>query len=466
MSGAIYMSNHQNEVDLNPRPLSIKQYLIIGSMLFALFFGAGNLIFPIHLGQLAGANWGSATLGFLCSGVLLPLLSVLAISISRAKGVFDIAKPLGPGVAIIFLVLVHATLGPLFATPRTASVNFSVGIQPFIPAHYISLAMVIFTALFFIGTFYLSYQTSSIIDSLGKILNPLFLALLFLAFLLAFLHPMGAANQQPITSAYQHQSFFNGFLQGYNTMDALAGLAFGVTVVSAVQALGKTTPSSNAKVTARAGLIAEVLVGIIYIILIWIGATSLHLFKISNDDGGTTFNQFMGHYLGITGHALLATLMTLTCITTAVGLVAAFAQDFHDHFPQLSYHQWLALNCLISFIIANVGLNMIITWSTPVLMFLYPFAIVLIILALLTPMIHHDPHIYRWTIGCTLIPAAFDMLAAFPPVISGIPVIHHLITWEQQLLPLAHEGMDWVLPAIIGGIIGWVIRCYLSVQQH
>ncbi|MCT6858021.1 MAG: branched-chain amino acid transport system II carrier protein [Apilactobacillus sp.] len=447
-----------NEIkDINTKPLSIKQYLIIGSMLFALFFGAGNLIFPIHLGQLSGANWVPATLGFLASGVLLPLLSVLAISISRAKGVYDIARPLGPVFAIIFLVLVHSTLGPLFATPRTASVNFTVGIEPFIPAPYVKIAMLIFTALFFIATFYLSYRTSSIIDNLGKILNPLFLALLFLSFLLAFMHPMGNASLQPVTEAYKQQSFFNGFLQGYNTMDALAGLAFGVTVVAAVKQLGKTTPKSNAKVTARAGLIAEALVGIIYIILIWIGATTLNLFKISNDDGGTTFNQFMGHYLGMTGHTLLATLMTLTCVTTAVGLVAAFAQDFHDHFPRLSYHQWLAINCFLSFIIANEGLTLIITWSIPVLMFLYPFAMVLIILGLCTPLIHKDKNVYLFTIIFTLIPAFFDMLAALPPVLANLSFIKALVHFEQGILPFASIGMDWVIPAFVGLLIGLII---------
>ncbi|MGL4698770.1 MAG: branched-chain amino acid transport system II carrier protein, partial [Apilactobacillus waqarii] len=271
------------------------------------------------------------------------------------------------------------------------------------------------------------------------------------------LHPMGAASAQPVTQAYQHQSFFNGFLQGYNTMDALAGLAFGVTVVSAVNQLGKTSPKSNAKVTARAGLISEALVGIIYIILIWIGATSLNLFKISTDDGGTTFNQFMGHYLGITGHALLATLMTLTCVTTAVGLVAAFAQDFHEHFPRFSYHQWLAFNCFVSFIIANEGLSLIITWSTPVLMFLYPFAIVLIILALCSPLFKKDRNVYLFTIIFTLIPAFFDMLAAFPPVISNISFIRALINAEQKILPFASIGMDWVIPAIVGAIIGLTI---------
>lgn len=140
----------ENTKDLNTKPLSIKQYLIISSLLFALFFGAGNLIFPIHLGQLAGSNWISAALGFLCTGVLLPLLSVLAISITKSNGVYDIAKPLGNKFAIIFMILVHATLGPLFATPRTATVTFSVGFQPMIPAKYSGIALLIISALFFL----------------------------------------------------------------------------------------------------------------------------------------------------------------------------------------------------------------------------------------------------------------------------------------------------------------------------
>ena len=108
--------------DLESQKLTWKQYLVVASLLFGLFFGAGNLIFPLHLGQLAGSNWGTATVGFLITGVLLPLLSVLAVAITRSEGVYDIGKPLGAGFAVVFMVLIHATIGPLFGTPRTATV--------------------------------------------------------------------------------------------------------------------------------------------------------------------------------------------------------------------------------------------------------------------------------------------------------------------------------------------------------
>lgn len=163
--------------DINKKPLSWKDYLVVASLLFGLFFGAGNLIFPIHLGQLSGANWGMATFGFLVTAVLLPLLAVLAISASHAKGVYDIGKPLGPKFALIFMVLIHLTLGPLFATPRTASISFSVGLAPVLPQKYAKISLLIFSAIFFILAFIIAYRQSTILSSIGKVLNPLFLIL-------------------------------------------------------------------------------------------------------------------------------------------------------------------------------------------------------------------------------------------------------------------------------------------------
>ena len=445
------------EQDLNTKPLSWKQYLIVASLLFGLFFGAGNLIFPIHLGQLSGANWGMATFGFLVTAVLLPLLAVLAISASHAKGVYDIGTPLGNKFALIFMVLIHLTLGPLFATPRTASISFSVGLQPVLPKSAAKSALLIFSAIFFILAFIISYEQSTILDSIGRILNPLFLLLLFSVFLLAAISPMGAAKDQSITAAYQSAPFFNGFLEGYNTMDALAGLAFGYTIVSAVRQLGKTSAKSNAKVTARAGVLATGAIGIIYIGLIWLGATTLNHFKISQE-GGTVFNQIVTYYLGDLGHALLATLVTLTCLTTAVGLIAAFAQDFHRSFNKISYHGWLTIMTIVSFITANFGLDTIISWSTPMLMFLYPIAMVLIILSISGSLFDRDSIVYFCGILFTIIPAILDMIASFPPIVSHQSWALQLKAFQLKFLPFADIGMDWVIPAIIGLVIGLILH--------
>ncbi|QNQ80879.1 branched-chain amino acid transport system II carrier protein [Lactobacillus sp. PV034] len=442
--------------DQKSRKLSWKQYLVVASLLFGLFFGAGNLIFPLHLGQLAGSNWGTAAVGFLITGVLLPLLSVLAVAITRANGVYDIGKPLGATFAVVFMVLIHATIGPLFGTPRTATVSFTVGVAPFVPKNMQTVALLVFSALFFLAAFAFSYHENDILSNVGKVLNPLFLALLFLVFVVAFANPLGNPQVAPVTAAYKHSALVNGFLEGYNTMDALAGLAFGVTVVTAVRSMGQKSAKSVSKVVAKSGVLAVSAIGLIYLLLILMGAMSLGHFKVS-DNGGVAFSQIVNQYAGIFGQALLAVLLTITCLTTAVGLVAAFAQDFHKHFPKVSYHAWLALSCGASFLTANFGLDQIIAWSTPMLMFLYPLSMVLILLSVFSPLFNKDGVVYFFVIVFTVVPALGDMVVAFPSVVSqsafGLTVAH-----LRSSLPLANMGLSWLVPALVGAVIGLAVH--------
>lgn len=438
------------------RKLTWKDYLVVASLLFGLFFGAGNLIFPLHLGQLAGANWGTAAVGFLITGVLLPLLSVLAVAITHADGVYDIGKPLGAGFAVVFMVLIHATIGPLFGTPRTATVSFTVGMAPFLPKNMQGTALLVFSALFFLAAFAFSYHQNNILSNVGKVLNPLFLSLLFLVFVVAFARPLGNPQTAAVTSAYKHGALVNGFLEGYNTMDALAGLAFGITVVTAVRGMGQKDAKSVSKVVAKSGLLAVLSIGFIYLLLILMGAMSLGRFKVS-DNGGVAFNQIVNVYGGVFGQVLLAFLLTITCLTTAVGLVAAFAQDFHKHFPQVSYHAWLALSCLASFLAANFGLDTIIAWSTPMLMFLYPLSMVLILLSVFSPLFKTDGIVYFFVILFTVVPALGDMVVAFPSVVSqssfGLAVAS-----LRNHLPLANMGLSWLVPALVGLVVGLVVH--------
>lgn len=437
---------------LDERKLTWRQFFVVASLLFGLFFGAGNLIFPLHLGQLAGSHWGMAAVGFLVTGVLLPLLSVLAIAVTRASGVYDVGRPLGAGFALTFMVLIHATIGPLFGTPRTATVSFTVGVAPFVPARYQGVALLVFSAVFFALAFAFSYRENSILANVGKVLNPMFLALLFLMFLVAFLNPLGNPATAATTAAYRSGALTNGFLEGYNTMDALAGLAFGVTVVTAVRQMGHKENGEVAKVVAKSGLLAMTGVGVIYLLLIVAGAMSLGQFKLSAD-GGVAFNQIVSYYGGAFGQAALAVLITVTCLTTAVGLVAAFAQDFHKHFPKVSYHTWLFLTTLASFGVANFGLNQIIAWSTPMLMFLYPLAMVLILLSVCSPLFNRDGRVYFWVVLFTVVPALGDMVVSFPSVVSASAFGKGVAAWRAHL-PLANMGLSWLVPALVGLAVG------------
>lgn len=442
-------------MELSEKKLKTRDYVVIASLLFGLFFGAGNLIFPLHLGQLAGANWFPAMLGFLVTAVALPLLGVLAIAATHAEGVYDIGRPLGRFFALAFMVLIHATIGPMFGTPRTATVSFTTGVLPMLPKAWAQVGLLVFSALFFAAAFFLSYKERKITTAVGKILNPVFLVLLFFVFFIGFSHPMGNPATQTVTAAYKNASFMNGFLQGYNTMDALAALAFGVTVVTAVRGLGLKNDDDVAKSTAKAGVMATSWIGLIYVALILLGSMSLAHFKLS-PEGGTAFNQVVTYYFGAAGHAVLATLLTLTCLTTAVGLVAAFAQDFHRHFPKVSYRVWLALTSFLSFLTANFGLEQIIAWSVPMLMFLYPFSMVLILLSVFGKAFHHDPLVYRFVVGFTAVPAVLDMFAAFPAFVSQSALGLALHSFQLHFLLFAGMGLGWLVPAGIGLAVGLV----------
>lgn len=442
-------------MELSEKKLKTRDYVVIASLLFGLFFGAGNLIFPLHLGQLAGANWFPAMLGFLVTAVALPLLGVLAIAATHAEGVYDIGRPLGHFFALAFMVLIHATIGPMFGTPRTATVSFTTGVLPMLPKAWAQVGLLVFSALFFAAAFFLSYKERKITTAVGKILNPVFLVLLFFVFFIGFSHPMGNPVTQTVTAAYKNASFMNGFLQGYNTMDALAALAFGVTVVTAVRGLGLKNDDDVAKSTAKAGVMATSWIGLIYAALILLGSMSLAHFKLS-PEGGTAFNQVVTYYFGAAGHAVLATLLTLTCLTTAVGLVAAFAQDFHRHFPKVSYRVWLALTSFLSFLTANFGLEQIIAWSVPMLMFLYPFSMVLILLSVFGKAFHHDPLVYRFVVGFTAVPAVLDMFAAFPAFVSQSALGLALHSFQLHFLPFAGMGLGWLVPAGVGLAVGLV----------
>ena len=367
------------------------------------------------------------------------------------------AKPIGKRYATFFMVLVCATLGPLFATPRTATTPFQIGFASHLSAAQQPMWLFIYSLIFFGITYGASRKPAGIINSIGKILNPAFLALLAIIFAIAFTSPISQAANAPITdAAYKNGSILNGFLQGYNTMDCIAGLLFGIAIVTAIRSLGQTNAKDISMTTIKSGALGIGLEALIYIGLIWLGATSLGKFNLSID-GGIAFNQIANHFLGITGEVILATMATLTCLTTAVGLSTSFSEALHAKFPSISYRTWLLIATGLSFGIANFGLDTIIAWSTPMLMFLYPLAITLIILSIASPLFNHDRRVYIWTTIFTIIPAILDAIAAAPAIISKSAFATTILKLDN-FLPGASLGMDWLLPAAIGLIIGLAIH--------
>lgn len=438
--------------------LTRKQYIITASLLFGMFFGAGNLIFPIHLGQMAGQNWLPAAIGFLVSAICLPLLSILSISMTESSSMYDLALPSGKLFALAFLILTHASLGLLIASPRTATVTFSMGIQPFIPKSWTQMSLLIFSLLFFGATLLLAYNQNNITRNVGKILNPILVLLLAFLFFVAFFLKGGDMRSMSFLPAAGKGtgSLINGFLQGYNTMDALAGLGFGVTVVTALKLFGQKDNRQRSKSVAWIGALTMGFEALIYIFLIALGASSLGYTKLSAN-GGTAFTTIMQHYTGMAGASILAALTLIACLTTSIGLITSLSQDWGRRFPKIGYHRFLIFATLVSFSIANFGLDQIILYSSPLLSFLYPLAIALIILGIMRPLIGRRQMIYKTTIAFTMIPAILDLIHNLPPIFANTALISAINTWAGNHIPLYSIGLDFFPFMLIGLLGSWAI---------
>ena len=437
--------------------LDVRSNLLIGSLLFGLFFGAGNLIFPVHLGQLAGENTLPATIGFLLTGVGLPIIGVVASALSRSESLYEMAKPVSKTYGILFTCALYLTIGPLFAIPRTATVAFEVGLTAFVTEANLPLALFVFSLLFFAATLFYALRPGRILDWVGRYLTPAFVGLLSILIIATVVRPMGNPVNYPALGNYSTQPLFTGIIDGYNTMDALASLAFAIIIISNIEKLGVTDPKRKAIETLKSGIVCLVGMGVIYSALAYMGATSLGSVE-SGANGGIILASVSKHYFGLFGQVLLAAIVLVACLKTAIGLITACGQMFSEMFPNsLSYNQYAIAFTFVSFAIANFGLETIIQLSLPVLMFLYPLAIVLIILSLLNPVIKKQKTVYQWTIGLTVFAALFDFINALPESIKEKGVLSEIIQVATYYLPGFENGFGWILPSIFGFIVGVIM---------
>lgn len=439
------------------KKLSLRQLITVATMLFGLFFGAGNLIFPASMGQLAGSNLWWASAGFLITGVGLPLLGVAALGISREEGLLELSSRVGKGYGLFFTCLLYLTIGPFFAIPRCATVSYTVGIQQLLPQGG-AAALAVFSLLFFGAVLFFSLRPGEILTWVGKVLTPLFLCFLAVLVLRALSAPMASVADIPPAGSYRDAAFSTGLLEGYNTMDALASLAFGIIVVNAIRSLGVREPGAVARDTVRAGVFSSLLMAVIYLLVTVVGAQSRGQLEISAN-GGEALAQIAGHYFGSAGAVILAATVTIACLKTAVGLVTSCSETFVKIFPGgPSYRAWAVTFSLVSFLIANLGLNTILAYSTPVLMFLYPLSIVLILLTLGGRLFGNHPAVLRWTIGCTMVAAVFDLLRTLPTQAQAALHLEPVVALAETWLPLCKQGFGWVCPAVLGLVIGLALR--------
>ncbi|WP_339148496.1 MULTISPECIES: branched-chain amino acid transport system II carrier protein [unclassified Sutcliffiella] len=421
--------------------------LAIGFMLFALFFGAGNLIFPAMLGQSAGTNIWSANAGFIVTGVGLPLLGVLALGYSGKSDLQSLASRVHPAFGLAFTVILYLAIGPLFAIPRTGTASFEMGIRPFLSEESSSFGLLIFTILFFGVTVFFSLKSTKIVDIVGKVLTPLLLIFIGILIATAFIFPIGSF--QAPTESYVDGSFFTGFQEGYLTMDALAAFVFGIVVINAVKAKGATSKKEIMIAVTKAGSIAAGLLAIIYTSLSYIGASSVEtLGQLEN--GGAVLSGAATHFFGAYGGLLLSLIVIAACLTTSIGLIISCSSYFNKLLPNIPYKTFVIMLSTISAIFANVGLTQLIAVSVPVLVAIYPFVVCLMALTFLHSFFKGKKEVYQGSMIFTSVVAISDALKAAG---MSIAAIENLFT---AVLPLYEVGLGWILPAIIGGLLGYV----------
>ncbi|MEK9197467.1 branched-chain amino acid transport system II carrier protein [Ureibacillus sp. 179-F W5.1 NHS] len=427
----------------------LKENLAVGFMLFALFLGAGNIIFPPELGQNAGTEFLPSIIGFLITGVGLPLIGIVAVA-KNGGDLQLVANRVHPVFSLIFTSIIYLSIGPLFAIPRTGAVTYEIGIAPFLSDSAQSSWIPLFiTSLLFFGiVLYLSLNPTKLVDRIGKILTPALLLIIALLAVKSFITPMGEFGSPH--GVYKTKAFSESFIQGYLTMDVLASLVFGIVIVQSLQAKGIMERSKQVTITIFSGIVAAIGLAFVYISLEYIGATSIDSIGYLGD-GGSIIAESARVLFGNAGNVILSLVIILACITTAVGLVSANATFFNKLFPKIPYKLLVIIFTFFSLFISNFGLEKLIAITLPVLMFIYPIAIVLMFLVMFDKLFNRAPIVYILALIAT----------AFVSIYDGIKAAGFEISWYEhilKLLPLYDQSIGWLVPAIIGMLIGWFIQ--------
>lgn len=430
--------------------MKTKHIFVVGFMLFAMFFGAGNLIFPPALGFASGEYFPLAIIGFVITGVGLPLIGVIIGAISK-EGYSESLKNISPWFSVVFLVAIFLTIGPFFAIPRTATTAYEMGVIPFIDGPS-TISLLIFSVVYFVIVFFLSIRPGKIIDSVGKILTPILLITMLLLIVVGiiayFSNPIN-----PVADTFNSVApFSTGFTEGYLTMDAIAAIVFSVVVLNSIRGLGITNRRELLFGTIKSAGLAAALLAVIYVALGILGnRVDLNGQSFGDQNPGAFLLTFIANdTLGGFGGYLLGVIVFLACLTTGVGLVVAVSEHFSKLIPKVNYGVWAFIFTFVSFILANQGLSTIIKGSVPVLLILYPIAMTVLVLLIVTYFVK-SPRL------SLQIPVYVVAVVSILTVIERNEYIGSSALSFLQKLPLYSAQFEWIPIMIIGYALGYII---------
>ncbi len=420
-----------------------KDIIVTGFALFAMFFGAGNLIFPPYLGVITGDKFLIGVIGFILADAGLSLLAILA----AAKTDGDTKKAFGragKNFAVILGSAIMICLGPLLAIPRTAATTFEMGANPLIPG----LNPVLFSTIFFALVLVLTIKPSKVVDIIGSYLTPALLVCLLVIIAVGIIKPIGSISEASI------QNVFNeGILQGYQTLDALGAICLSTVLIKNLVQKGYKKEQDRVSILLKAGVIATVGLVIVYGGLTYLGATVSSVYDATVTQS-TLIVAITISLLGTPGKIILSVIVTLACLTTAIGLTSATAEYFSKLTKnKLKYEHIVIIVCLLSLVISTLGVGTIIKISAPILSLIYPATIVLIVVTIFNKYFKNDNVVK----GATYVALLMGILMAGNDLGMNFDFIN--------LLPFANLGFCWVVPAIIGGLIGFFIKPSKKVQD-
>ena len=409
--------------------------IVVGFALFAMFFGAGNVVFPPYIGMHAGEQWANGFLFYFIADIGLALVAMFAIL--HAGGADNITGRIGHVASKVLMCAVILCIGPMVAIPRTAATTLEMSVTPF----FSGMSPVVFSIIFFAVILLLSIKQSAVIDIVGKILTPALLIGLLVLIVKGFVSPIGDIVDTGVSAS---EVTVNGIKSGYQTMDVLAAMAFGIIILSSADEKGYTDSKSAAKMIGIAAALSGVLLLIVYFGLTYLGATASTVFPTDISRANLVIG-IVELLLGKAGLIIFAIVIALACITTAVALVSSAASFFAKLAnDKISYSVFVVVICVSSAVISNLGLDMIIAIATPVLDIVYPPMLVLILLSWFGDKLHKS--VYVSSVAGSLIASVLATASLYG---MNVPVIDGL--------PLASLGLGWLTPAALFGLVAYLV---------
>lgn len=414
----------------------IRKGVLTGTLLFGLFFGAGNLIFPVTLGVLSGENFLPAVTGFVISAVGIAVFTLVVGLMTGQHYQQLVERLIHKKFAVLYLLSLYLTVGPLFAIPRTAATSFSIGIEPVLNDDQKVISLLIFTILYFLATYMLSVKPNNLLDRVGKILTPIFAGMIVLVVVLGvFQLPNIAMNNATTEYSSLSSAFGAGVLEGYNTLDALAAVAFSVIAMNTLSTFGFSSKKEYRQTIVVSAISIVFLFSLLYVGLAILG----NHFEMPSDFKGNSGTYILSimtqRVFGAPAQLFLAVMVIITCMTTTVGLVVSISEFFKQFFPKISYKSYVRVFCVLGMIISNFGLSTIIQFAIPVLLLLYPVTIVLAVIICLNQLIPLSQLGSRLTVGVVTVISLIQALG-----------LKDILTF----LPLNSLSMPWAIPAVIG----------------